>query len=554
MKPYILHRSYLLSLISGLLAGIAWPGITPLFFLIFFAFVPMLFMEDKLLEEKGTARKIFFRAFLGFLLWNIISTYFIFCIRDPYAESAAMELLSKTVASGLTYVLNASFMAIVFWLFHLTRKHLGDRAGYTGLVAYWMSFEYLHMHWSINWSWLNLGNVFAEHITWVQWYSITGSPGGSLWVILVNIAIFIALKKTLNNSEDSKTVWIKPALIVLIPFICSLIIYSSYEEKGEEVEMVLLQPNLDPYEEKFDSDPLQQLRRMLALADSADTPETRWYILPETALIEHTLVYGEPGRPDFSGLWEHDYDAAISTTMIRDFLAPRDAVLLAGAADRSYSKEKKSTSSRYIEPLQIYYESYNTTLLIDQEGVEENYHKSKLVPGVESIPFTAFMGFLGDLALDLGGASGSLGVQDSVEIFPFDGHALAPTICYESVFGEYTSLFVKKGANCIAISTNDSWWQDSPGYVQLLAYSRLRAIECRRDIARAANTGITCFINQKGNITSQLPWWEEGALRGSVKMNNELTFYVQYGDFLSRVAAMISCLLLLWAFTRRLKS
>jgi len=439
-------------------------------------------------------------------------------------------------------------------MFHLTRRKLGDKVGYTSLVVYWMSFEYAHMHWSINWPWLNLGNVFADQVILVQWYSITGSPGGSLWVILLNLSIFFALKKVMEEGKSFKKAFITPSLILIIPLISSLLMFSLYEEKGEEVEMVLLQPNLDPYEEKFDSNPIKQLERMIELADSSDSPETRWYILPETALQEYTLVRGEKWNPEYSGLWEHDYNASISVRMISDFLQDKKAVFLAGAADRAVFKEKESISARYIEPLQIYYESYNSALLIDGNGVEENYHKSKLVPGVESIPFTTVMGFLGDLALDLGGASGSLGVQDSVEIFSFDGHAMAPTICYESVFGEYTSAFILKGAECIAISTNDSWWQDSPGYKQLLAYGRLRAIETRRYIARAANTGVSCFINQRGIITSRLPWWEEGALRGKVRMNKELTFYVKYGDYLSRIASLISGMLFIWTLTKVLQS
>ncbi|MDA0972963.1 MAG: apolipoprotein N-acyltransferase [Bacteroidetes bacterium] len=553
MKYNLLSRPIFLSLISGCLAGLAWPGISPLFFLIFFAFVPMLLMEQRFLKEGGTSRRIFFPAFVGFLFWNIIVSYFIFCIRDPYAESAAMELLSKTVASGLTYVLNASFMAIVFWLFHLTRKRLGDTPGYVGLIMYWMSLEYLHMHWSINWPWLNLGNVFANQVALVQWYSITGSPGGTLWILLVNVLIFQAIQSYVTKKRGLGS-FVLPALAILVPVAIGLWQFKSYEEKGEEVERVLIQPNLDPYDEKFDSDPLQQLMRMIHLADSADSPHTRWYILPETAIQEYATVRGSKGAPVFYGPWEHTYDASESAYLISSFLKDKEAVFLAGVADRAIYQEKESTSARYIEPLDLYYESFNSTLLIGKEGIEENYHKSKLVPGVESIPFTTVLSFLDDLALDLGGASGSLGVQDSVEVFRFDGHALAPTICYESVFGEYTAQFVRKGADCLAISTNDSWWQDSPGYIQLLAYARLRAVETRRSIARSANSGISCFIDQRGMITSSLPWWTEGALRGTVRMNSEITPYVQHGDYLSRIAALFSCLILLWSFTRRFKA
>jgi len=295
------------------------------------------------------------------------------------------------------------------------------------------------------------------------------------------------------------------------------------------------------------------LERMLELADSVDSEKTQFYVLPETALQEGATVYKAGGRLNFSGLWEHQLDKTLSARLIRTFLADKDAAFVAGSADREYYTEKASPSARYIEPLDIYYDSYNSTYLVTKDGVEEFYRKSKLVPGVESIPFVAVLSFLDDLALDLGGASGSLGVQDEREVFEFKDMGISPTICYESVFGEFNVEFVRNGSQAIFISTNDSWWQDSPGYKQLLDYGRLRAIETRRGIARAANTGITCFIDQKGDITESLPWWTEGALKGTVYFNDEQTFYVKHGDYLSRVSALFAVLLLLWTWVRPLK-
>ncbi|MFT5025001.1 MAG: apolipoprotein N-acyltransferase, partial [Candidatus Azotimanducaceae bacterium] len=123
--------------------------------------------------------------------------------------------------------------------------------------------------------------------------------------------------------------------------------------------------------------------------------------------------------------------------------------------------------------------------------------------------------------------------------------------CYESIFGEFVTEFVRDGAEVLSISTNDSWWQESPGYQQLLAYARLRAIENRRSIIRSANTGITCYINSRGDITSRSDWWVKTALPGSVALNTELTFYTKYGDFISRIASFLSIIILLYTMVRR---
>lgn len=551
----LLRSPIALSLISGALLCIAWPAIGGLWPLIFIAFIPMLMMEDRLYSERKTrgSRGIFGIAFLGFLLWNIGTTYFILYIREPDA-TAMQEFIARLVGGGLTYVLNACFMAIVWWLFHRTRRSLGGSAGYASLILYWLSFEYVHMHWSINWPWLNLGQVFAEQTWAVQWYEYTGVPGGTLWVLLANILLFHLFKAATAKQPLRISTAIISSGVIAIPLLLSIYIGKTTVAQGEEVEVVCVQPNLDPYSEKFVIDPIIQLRDMINLMDSADSEATRFYLLPETALQEPARIHGSPGAVDYTGLWEHTYNKSMSAQLIKNFLAGKDAVVVAGAADRAIYEEQATITARHIPSLDVYYDSFNSTLLIGEDGVEEEYRKSKLVPGVESIPFVSVLAFLDDLALDLGGASGSLGSQEEAEVFAYEGMKVAPTICYESIFGDYNTDFVRQGAQAIFISTNDSWWQDSPGYRHLLHYARLRAIETRRDIARSANTGITCFIDQHGQVTSSLGWCEEGALRGSIRLNDELTFYVKHGDYLSRVAALFSVLLLLWSLVRPLKA
>ena len=124
------------------------------------------------------------------------------------------------------------------------------------------------------------------------------------------------------------------------------------------------------------------------------------------------------------------------------------------------------------------------------------------------MPFASILKPLEKFALDMGGSIGSLGVQEESSVFESSIHdiVVAPVICYESIYGEYVSSYILKGAQLIFIMTNDGWWEDTPGYHQLLAYARLRAIENRRSIARSANTGISCFINQRGDILQRTEW------------------------------------------------
>ncbi|MFW5773350.1 MAG: apolipoprotein N-acyltransferase [Tangfeifania sp.] len=132
-----------------------------------------------------------------------------------------------------------------------------------------------------------------------------------------------------------------------------------------------------------------------------------------------------------------------------------------------------------------------------------------------------------------------------------DESKAAPVICYESVFGEYLTDYVKKGAEFIVIITNDGWWRNTPGYKQHLSFARLRAIETRRSIARSANTGISAFINQRGDLVQTTQWWSETAIKDSVKLNDKITFYVRYGDYIARVSVFVSVLLILYLFVRK---
>ena len=168
------------------------------------------------------------------------------------------------------------------------------------------------------------------------------------------------------------------------------------------------------------------------------------------------------------------------------------------------------------------------------------------------MPYPAVFGFLEKLAIDLGGTAGSLGTQEerSVFISP-NGISVAPVVCYESIFGEYVGEYVRNGANLIFIITNDGWWGNTPGFSQHLIYGRLRAIETRRSIARSGNTGISCFINQRGDISQATEWWKADVIKGSINSNSGETFYVKFGDIIWRGSFYISGIILLFALAMR---
>jgi apolipoprotein N-acyltransferase len=203
----------------------------------------------------------------------------------------------------------------------------------------------------------------------------------------------------------------------------------------------------------------------------------------------------------------------------------------------------------------IWIDFYNAALWVDATSEIQKYYKSKLVVGIENLPYKPILEpLLGNIMLDLGGTISTKTTQSDRAVFSSsDGSKVGPIICYESVYGNFVNGYVQNGAQFLAIITNDAWWNETQGHKQHLSFATLRAIETRRDIARSANTGISAFVNQKGEITQHTQYGEKIALKGTVQLNNTRTFYVQYGDYIASIALFIASILMMMVCIKPLR-
>ncbi|MFA6923210.1 MAG: apolipoprotein N-acyltransferase [Bacteroidales bacterium] len=524
----------LLSVFSGILFWLAWPvnGLAPLLFI---SFVPLLFVEHFISEnkEKYNWWNVFSYSYLTFFIWNLLTTWWI-C----YASFAG---------AVLAFIFNSLFMAIVFTIFHITKKLLGSTQGYMAFVFYWVGFEYLHTEWELSWPWLTLGDGFASNVNLVQWYEYSGVFGGSLWVVLTNVLFFIILKKIIIDKKKIKEISVRfllAAIVVIAPITVSNIIYNNYQEKGKIASVVVVQPNIDPYNEKFGGMAYEkQLEKLLSLAKTKVDLNTDFFVAPETAIAD--------------GIWENELDNSESLITLKAFLKqyPKLNTLIGLSSYKLFRKDEKLPNTARKMNEKEYYDAYNTAMFIDNKTNIFLYHKSKLVIGVERIPFPEIFKPFEKFAINLGGTTGSLGTQQERTVFKTidSNFRIAPVVCYESIYGNFISKYIANGANLIFIITNDGWWKDTPGYRQHCAYSRLRTIECRKSIARAANTGISCFINQRGDVQQPTKWWTPAVIKQNVSANNEITFYVKHGDYIAKFSAIISCFILLLLILTKIK-
>lgn len=525
MKKYQL---YLLSILSGLLLAFAWfpHGWLPLLFV---AFIPLLLIEHIVFQnpEKFKSRTVYFTAFIAFFIWNLLTTWWL--------KNASLG--GAVIAIGL----NSVFMSTVFLFFHKIKKRIGEKWGYLIFVSIWIAFEFLYHGDQISWPWLTLGNAFADGVDVIQWYEYTGIFGGSLWVLSVNCLLF-----SLYLSRNKKKI-ISLIALICIPIIVSFVIYIPFNVKNiapYQNQIVIVQPNIDPYNEKFSGTYEEQLQKMLKLAAEKTDSTTEYVVLPETALIED--------------IWEDELEQTSSVIAIKKFLAnfPKLKIIIGASTAKAYKPgEKLSETARKFYNSDGYYDAYNTAFQFDNTGKIQQYHKSKLVPGVEQMPLQFIFKYLEQFAMEMGGTSGSLGVQSTRTVFSSADNKFkfAPVICYESVYGEYVSDYVKNGANVISVITNDGWWGNTPGHIQHLKLSRLRAIENRRNVVRSANTGISCFINSHGEIFQETKYWVPAVITGNIELNNELTFYTRFGDYIGRIAMYLAFILIIYSWLIRFR-
>ena len=499
-------------------------------------FIPFLFLEDQISRQREQFHRfaVMVYSYPGFLLWNALTTWWIWN--------------STEIGAVLALIANSFFMAVVFNLYSYAKRFVYGRGhGYFILPLFWMSFEYWHLNWDMSWPWLTLGNVFASYPEWIQWYEYTGVFGGTLWVLVLNVLFYRFIALGLSKGPKNRQALvpgITAGLLLLAPLWFSGHVYRNYEERHDPVDVIISQANLDPYTEQYELPPLEVIELNFNPVKEFIDEETDFIVCPESTIQE--------------SIWEHRYEASPSLQYINRFIEehPHVTVIIGASTFKEYFEgEEPSYTARRFRDADVYYDAYNTVFYLDSTGEYRTYHKSKLTPAVEKMPFPKYMKFLENLSIDLGGTVGSLGTDDVRKVFlrPSDSLHSSAVICYESVYGEFFSRFVRNGAEVVFIATNDGWWGNTAGHRQHFSYARLRAVETRRSIARSANTGTSAFINQRGDVLSESPYWEPAVMKGRINANSEITYYTAHGDYLARVAVFVSVLLLLIAVSLALR-
>lgn len=506
-------KRLLLALLSGLLLIVSFPETGGIWPLAFVAWIPLLLAEDAIAQQKKSPFHLLVLAYVTFLIYNIGTTWWIFN--------------SSEVGAYMAFFANALLMSLAFLVFHLLKRKLGSRWNGPLLLCTWITFEFLHFNWELSWPWLTLGNVFAKTTYVVQWYALTGVLGGSVWILLLNLILFKWIKLGAGFISLKNPYFKFGLFILLFPIILSAGWYAFKSTSGQPFHVTIVQPNVDPYHTKFAKSNEEQLTDLIQLIDNHKSPKSQLIVAPETALYPLGYIYESNLRKE---LFNHRIHEKLFHW--------NNAGLLIGASTFETFTEKNSSAAVFDPNFNEFIEKYNSSLLFSQETEPAIIHKSKLVLGVEKVPFTDLFPGLEELAVDMEGGSGSLGVERGYKHFVLNKIPFTSNVCYESIYGEFVAKQSKSGSQFIAVITNDGWWGDTPGYKQHFDFSRLRAIENNKYVIRSANTGISGIIDNRGEVIQKTSWWKQQVINGTIYLNTHKTLYQILGDYLGYLSSV----------------
>jgi apolipoprotein N-acyltransferase len=534
---------YLLATLSGLLLGLAFPP-TGLAggLLAFIAIVPLLVA----LESAASLRKTFYTSFVAMFVLGLVSNYWVggwksFSEADPFLMLGGVLLA----------IVHPFFLVVPFLLYDVVRRRFSRIAALYSLPIFQAGFEYAHSFGDLSYPWLNLYDTQSYNLPYIQHLEYTGPYFLSILIVLINVQLFQLVrdeKQTLRHSL------ILVALIA-IPYLQGFVAMNGKEDSKTSMRITIVQPNIDPWakwqvdvERTLDTNVRATRTALSAVHDSTDL-----VLWPETAI---TFEITSPRNEYWLGVFYN-------------WLSRMRHPVLTGFPDvEEYEsgKDLVPSDARYTGVGNFYVRMWNAAMLVYHDSTQgfkrEVYHKQKLVPLGEHVPFVQYFPFLGkwfQWGVGLGSWNYGEGYEPIGMPVGSDSLHIIPAICYESVYPSFLRHFVNNGANLLAVITNDGWYGRSSGPYQHEQFAVLRAIENRRYLVRSANTGISCVIDDRGRTIRQLLLFESGSITERVPLIERKTLYTRLGDFIA-IPAMLYALVIFiyvfvtWLVTRRSKN
>ncbi len=530
-----------LPLASGVLLSLSFP---PFHLLLppFVALVPFLVFVGRAPQNREGGITVRWASFwMGVVYFGTVF-YWLFTALVYYTW---LSLLGYLITVGVL----STFLSVAGWAIHQFRaRH--SVPFWISAPVFWTAAEWVQGHLGdLAFPWLGLGNTLSGFPVLVGFADVTGVRGVAFWLVLINSLIAEWWLAGMPRRWPRRAVAL--AVVLLIPIGYSVVRWSTLDTRPA-ARVLVVQPNI-PEDLK--------LERQAAVDSSYTAINNLTRAQLDSAPIVQLVAWPETALPTFAR------NAPQWVAWAEDLARTYDVSLLYGAVDVEYFPDRS-------------YDYYNAALFVNSDGVTNGlYRKHYLVPIVERVPYVpvAWMRSLRQKAYEeewriplVGRVStflrwfGGFGRGQEEPVFQIDGAGFGVLICYESVFAQLSRTYRRNGADFLVNITNDAWfgrerpwWSRTAALFQHPSHLVMRAIETRMGIARAANTGISFFVDPRGRISQATRLFEPATRVGTVTTTDGLTLYARFGDWpgwLSALSALGLALWMWWSGRRRARN
>lgn len=477
--------------LSGILLVLIFPR-SDLEFIAWFALVPLLLYISIACDRKDAFRAGFITGFIYFLG----TTYWVF--NSIYHYGHLPFYLSILILLGMVMILSL-YIGLFALLYHLISKRISIPASLLSPLL-WTSIELARTYLLSGFPWSSLGYSQYRFLPIIQIADITGVYGISFLVVAVNGAIAdLLIYRTVRRSF----LLLGPVFPTILFLIALGYGFSSLKETrtdlGKELKLSLIQGNIEQdkkWEPRYQREVFDTYLRL-----------TRDVLRYNPDII----IWPEASTPFYFGR-DRDY----TDELIR-FVKENKIYLLFGT-----QRVKSFEHGRYTIT--------NSAYLLSPAGeILDSYDKIHLVPFGEYVPLKKILFFVDKLVEGIGDFS----TGNRYEVFQIPQGRFGTVICYEIIFPGLVRKFVNRGAEFMVTITNDAWFGHTSAPYQHFSMAVLRAVENRVSVARAANTGVSGFIDPKGKILEASEIFKEGTYTGDIRIETGKTFYTRHGDIFS---------------------
>ncbi len=533
----------MLLVLSGILLGMAYPP-NPVGLLGSIGLVPLLIA----LERTRSIRTAMRWSYVTMLLFSAISSWWI----GSWQARADKFLMISCV---LLIIIHPLFFVLPMVLYKWVRNRTSRYVALLFLPFLWCAGEYLHALGDASYPWLTLGNTQTYNLYYIQFIEFTGIWGLSFLLLLQNV-VFGGMLLALDEGETAQRRVFRIgggllALTLVPPFIYGFIALGQAESarppKSSMLTVTVVQPNVDPWEKWNTADTTDHIRLSgdLSLAAKRKKPADM-YLWVETAVPQPVTMPGYEGEYQ---RWRAMVDSigVPVLTGFPDYVEYHDRA----STPPSSKKSIRAVGNGFDT---LFYDHFNSAgLFVPHRGLVGAYHKMQLVPFGERIPFVDnFPWLISMLSWDVGISTWGKGTSIATMRVPFgDTSTLAASVvCFESVYPNMVRKFVDSGANFLTIITNDGWYMGTPGPLQHERFAIMRAIETRRSIARAANTGISGFVTPYGALVNETEENQRTTTTASIELRDDRTLYVRWGDWWPQLCLVVTVAMVGYAGVR----